>query len=123
MTSIQWKAGDLGPLTDNAVQVVWNFDEFQQIGLGNPSHFWAHPFAKDTSTFAIFNTYFSVEPCVDGATALANGMLPQDICGAQGPNDDRKPSGFGAPAGLNVNNRPDWDIENTEAGLRWEFRV
>ncbi|MEE2981824.1 MAG: DUF1302 family protein, partial [Pseudomonadota bacterium] len=63
MMSVQWKAGSLGPLTDNAVQVVWNFDEFQQIGLGNPSHFWAHPFAKDTSTFAIFNTYFSVEPC------------------------------------------------------------
>ncbi len=123
MASVQWKAGSFGPLTDNAIQVVWNFDEFQQVGLGNPSHFWAHPFSKDISTFAIFNTYFSVEPCVSGATAIANGMPSVDVCGSLGPNDNRKASGFGAPAGLNVNNRPDWDIDNTEAGFRWEFRL
>lgn len=123
MASIQYKAGSFGPLTDNAFQVVWNFDEFQQVGLGNPSHFWAHPFSKDVSTFAIFNTYFSPEPCVSGAVAVANGMLPQDVCGSRGPDDNRTPAGFGAPAGLNVNNRPDWDIDNTEAGFRWEFRL
>lgn len=123
MASIQYKAGAIGPLTDNAFQVVWNFDEFQQVGLGNPSSFWAHPFAKDTSTFAIFNTFFSVEPCVNATLAIANGMPARDVCGAKGPNDNRKPSGFGAPAGLDVNNRPDWDIENTEAGFRWEFRL
>ncbi len=139
MASMQWKAGSFGPLTDNAIQVVWNFDKFQQIGLGNPSHFWAHPFSKDTSTFAIFNTYFSKEPCfgpqavtAGGATGVqanvpfAGGLTPiqmQDLCGTAGPNDPRLPSGFGTPQGLNVNNRPDWEIENTEAGMRWEFRV
>ncbi len=129
MTSIQWKAGDLGPLTDNAVQVVWNFDEFQQIGLGNPSNFWAHPFSKDTSTFAIFNTYFSVEPCFSALaasnyTASTGTAIPvSDICGTQGPQDNRLPSGFGQPVGLSRNDRPDWDIENTEAGARWEFRI
>ncbi|MCP5198547.1 MAG: hypothetical protein H6977_00955 [Gammaproteobacteria bacterium] len=125
MVSIQYKAGSFGPLTDNAFQVVWNFDEYQQVGLGNPSHFWAHPFAKDTSTFAIFNTYFSPEPCFGPASAQVQGgnAALEDICGSRGPNDGRLPSGFGTPQGLNVNNRPDWDIENTEAGFRWEFRL
>ncbi len=137
MASIQWKAGSFGPLTDNAIQVVWNFDEFQGVGLGNPSQFWAHPFSKDISTFAIYNTYFSVEPCVTPmmavaadtrayfGTALDNSKLrPEDTCGmAGGANDNRLPSGFGQPVGLSHNLRPDWDIENTEAGFRWEFRL
>ena len=140
MASIQYKAGAIGPLTDNAFQVVWNFDEFQQIGLGNPSAFWAHPFAKDTSTFAIFNTYFSVEPCFTasaaadfaingnptgsfGAGTPATPIPTSDICGTQGPLDKRLPSGFGQPVGLSQNFRPNWDIENTEAGFRWEFRL
>ncbi|MEQ8494069.1 MAG: DUF1302 family protein [Gammaproteobacteria bacterium] len=128
MASIQYKAGSFGPLTDNAIQVVWNFDQYQQVGLGNPSHFWAHPFSKDTSTFAIFNHYFSTEPCF-GPAAVQNGQVAgvtiqqDDVCGSRGPLDQRLPSGFGTPQGLNVNNRPDWDIDNTEAGFRWEFRL
>ena len=136
MASVQWKAGSWGPLTDNAIQVIWNFDEFQGVGLGNPSTFWAHPFSKDISTFAIYNTYFSVEPCVTPmmaaatdkkayfATTLDNSKLrAEDSCGYLGANDTRKPSGFGQPVGLNANLRPDWDINNTEAGFRWEFRL
>ena len=122
MASVQYKAGSIGPLTDNAFQVIWNFDEFQQVGLGNPSGFWAHPFAKDVSTFAIFNTFFSVEPCVSGATAIAAGMPGADVCGSGGPNDTRLPSGFGTQAGLSLNNRPEHKLKNTEAGWRWEFR-
>ena len=136
MASVQWKAGSWGPLTDNAIQLVWNFDQFNGVGLGNPSHFWAHPFSKDISTFAIYNTYFSVEPCFTAAAAAdltANGagsftpagtVIPtSDICGTRGPNDTRLPSGFGQPVGLSHYDRPDWDIENTEAGWRWEFRL
>ena len=133
MASAQWKFGSFGPLTDNALQVVWNFDRFQGVGLGNPSQFWAHPFAKDISTFAIFNTYFSVEPCVSSDTAFGGNrsglnsrhtkFAASDVCGALGPNDKRMPSGFGQPVGLSANNRPEYSIENTEAGLRWEFRV
>ncbi|MGE0485337.1 MAG: DUF1302 family protein [Gammaproteobacteria bacterium] len=142
MASIQYKAGSFGPLTDNAFQVVWNFDEYQQVGLGNPSHFWAHPFSKDTSTFAIFNTYFSREPCFGPALLNNNltvntpgsGLVPGGPVGNNVPvqtsdfcsglvGDTRLPSGLGTPQGLNVNNRPDWDIENTEAGWRWEFRL
>ena len=58
MLSVQYKAGEIGPLTDNAFQFVWNFDQFARVGLGNPSQMWAHPFAKDMSTFGIYNTYF-----------------------------------------------------------------
>jgi hypothetical protein len=121
--SIQRKFGDIGPTTDNAVQLIWNFDEFKGIGLGNPSAAWGHPFAKEKSTFAGFNEYFSVEPCVSAATAIANGMGARDVCGSQGPRDYRKPSGFGQPVGLNYEARPEWKIENTEPGIRWEFRV
>ena len=140
MASFQWKAGSFGPLTDNAIQFVWNFDQFQRVGLGNPSGFWAHPFSKDISTFAIYNTYFSKEPCLgqnqvnitaNGISSTASGFLGNaatavsatDICGSFGGADPRTPAGFGTPAGLNRENRPDWDIKNTEAGFRWEFRV
>ena len=130
ITSLQYKAGDIGPFTDTAVQLVWNFDEYQPVGLGNPTAAWAHPFAKDQSAFANYNTYFSPEPCISALTeqqdSLADGR-PFDssrVCGSQGPGDPRKPSGFGTAAGLaGGNNRPEWAIENTEAGLRAEARV
>jgi hypothetical protein len=149
MLSIQYKAGNIGPLTDNAFQFVWNFDEFKGIGLGNPSQAWAHPFAKEQSTFAAFNHYFSVEPCIgagyspginDYAVNSTNGFAggagatgqaavitalnanPNARCGALGPQDQRLPSGFGQPVGLSFSDRPDWDISNTEPAARWEFR-
>lgn len=125
MASAQWKFGELGPLTDNALQVVWNFDRFQGVGLGNPSQFWAHPFAKAISTFAIFNTFFTPEPCVNSATVINNPgfMKAADVCGALGPQDPRKASGFGASAGIDGYHMPGYQIGNTEAGLRWEFRL
>jgi len=141
MLSIQYKAGTIGPLTDNAFQFVWNFDEYKGVGLGNPSGAWAHPFSKIQSTFAGFNEYFSVEPCIGPAyTPRANAFAavvgggaaavqtainnnPNLRCGAGGPNDDRKPSGFGTLAGLAGGSaRPDWSISNTEPAARWEFR-
>ncbi len=130
IASAQWKFGNVGPTTDNAIQFVWNFDEFQHVGLGNPSAGWAHPFSKDVATFAAFNEFFSVEPCVSAAVENAAALEAvrafalDNVCGSRGPNDPRKPSGFGHPAGLaGGDNRPEWDIENTEAGLRWEFRL
>ena len=127
MASIQYKAGDIGPTTDNAIQFVWNFDRFKPVGLGNPSQGWAHPFAMQKSTFAGFNQFFSVEPCL-GPNYLnllqsdPTHIAPSDFCGSAGPNDPRSPSGFGQPVGLSAENRPDWKIEHTQGGLRWEFR-
>lgn len=131
IANVQYKAGSIGPLTDNAFTAVWNFDEFQGVGLGNPTQAWAHPFAKDISTFALFNTFFSVEPCVSAATAFdptfflgqSAAQRADAVCGSRGPRDPRLPSGFGQPVGLNEQLRPDWSIENTEAGGRWEFRL
>jgi len=140
MLSIQYKAGNIGPLTDNAFQLVWNFDEYTGVGLGNPSQAWAHPFAKQQSTFAAFNHYFSTEPCIgpgyapdgnDLASAFGGGpaavqaaidATPGARCGAFGPQDDRLPSGFGQPVGLSHSDRPEWKLENTEPAVRWEFR-
>ena len=128
IASAQWKFGDVGPTTDNAIQFVWNFDEFEPIGLGNPSGGWAHPFGKEKSTFAAFNEFFSVEPCLgpksfDEVAAGTPGFLASDLCGSQGPNDRRKPSGFGQPVGLSYEDRPDWALDHTEGGARWEFRL
>lgn len=131
IASVQWKFGNVGPTTDNAIQLLWNFDEFQHIGLGNPSAGWAHPFSKDIATFAGFNQFFSVEPCLgiqlatqDAVNNPGKTFNSDIVCGSRGPNDPRLPSGFGQPAGLaGGDNRPEWDIENTEAGLRWEFRL
>jgi len=149
MLSIQYKAGTICPLTDNAFQLVWNFDEFKGVGLGNPSAAWAHPFSKIGSTFAGFNTYFSPEPCIGpgytplagqyattdpfaaraaGAPSIATvnaaiGANPQARCGAMGPQDPRTPSGFGTFAGLaGGSHRPDWSLAHTEPAVRWEFR-
>lgn len=141
MLSIQYKAGNIGPLTDNAFQFVWNFDEFKGVGLGNPSQAWAHPFSKEQSTFAAFNHYFSTEPCLGAGysaqpgkyvtTGLGNSVAavnaalaanPWARCGALGPQDQRLPSGFGQPVGLSYSDRPDWDLDNTEPAIRWEFR-
>jgi len=128
IASAQWKFGDWGPTTDNAIQFVWNFDEFQSVGLGNPSGGWAHPFAKEKGTFAAFNHYFSVEPCLGPASLgllqnPVNNLTPDDFCGSRGPGDQRAPSGFGQPVGLSYEDRPEWELGNTEGGLRWEFRL
>ncbi len=116
----QYRAGTIGPLTDVAVQGVWNFDRFRPVGLGNPTTAWAHPFGKEAALFAAFNTYFSPEPCVSAATAAAAGAPASSICAA---GDGRLPSGFGVPLGLSRSDRPDHDIENTEGGGRAEFRL
>ena len=128
MASVQYKAGDIGPTTDNAIQFVWNFDRFEPVGLGNAGTGWAHPFAKQKTTFAGFNTFFSVEPCLGPASLGllqngANNLSPSDYCGSGGANDRRLPSGFGQPVGLNFEEIPEWKVENTEGGARWEFRM
>ncbi len=123
IASAQWKFGDIGPTTDNAIQFLWNFDQFQPVGLGNPGGGWAHPFAKEKSTFAAFNTFFSVEPCLGVNSVNLPGVTPDDICGSRGAHDPRKPSGFGQPVGLNFEDRPDWAFDHTEGGVRWEFRL
>jgi len=118
--ALQYKGGSIGPLNDTALQLVWNFDEFRAAGLGNPSAAWAHPFGKEIGTFAAFNTYFSPEPCVSAATAEANGADSSAVCQE---GDGRLPSGFGIPVGLAETHIPDHDLDNTEIGGRFEFRL
>ncbi|MBI4694834.1 MAG: hypothetical protein HY749_12510 [Gammaproteobacteria bacterium] len=137
IANVQYKAGDIGFLTDNAFTVVWNFDRFQRVGLGSSTAAWAHPFSKDLSVFANFNTYFSVDPCLSaaneqlraanfaaaGGTGLGATFQASHVCGAQGPHDPRLPSGFGQPVGTAYEKIPEWSLENTQGGGRWEFRA
>ncbi|RLA44956.1 MAG: hypothetical protein DRQ97_10505 [Gammaproteobacteria bacterium] len=118
--SLQWKGGSIGPLNDTALQLVWNFDEFRAAGLGNPSAAWAHPFGKEIGTFASFNTYFSPEPCVSAATAASHGADDSTVCQE---GDGRLPSGFGIPVGLARTHIPSKELDNTEVGGRFEFRL
>jgi len=115
--SLQYKAGDLGVFKESAITVVWNFDQFEPVGLGSPSQAWAHPFSKEIGTFALFNTYFSPEPCVSEAT---NGGPGANVCS---PGDGRLPSGFGVPLGLSEFEMPDHNIDDTEIGGRFEFKL
>lgn len=114
--STQYRPGSIGPVTDIAAQLVWNFDEFRAVGLGNPTEAWAGPFGKEKGVFALFNSYFSREPCVSAAEATAPGQVCQ-------PGDGRLPSGFGVPLGLREEVLPDWKFKNTEIGLRLEGRL
>lgn len=120
MASLQWKGGSFGPLNDTALQLIWNFDKFRSVGLGNPTGAWAHPFGKEKALFAAFNTYFSPEPCVSAQTAMDSGAPADTICQ---PGDGRLPSGFGIPLGLARENLPSHSLDNTEWGLRYEFRL
>ena len=118
--SLQYKGGSVGPLTDTALQLVWNFDRFRSVGLGNPHSAWAHPFGKEKATFAAFNTYFSPEPCVSLETANTSGAPVETVCQT---GDGRLPSGVGIPLGLSEEHLPSHTIDNTEWGLRYEFRL
>lgn len=121
IASAQYRAGTIGPLTDVSVQGVWNFDRFRSVGLGNPSSAWAHPFGKEGGVFALFNTYFSPEPCV---SPTAVGATPATTCAEFGGLVvGGMPSGFGVPLGLSKNERPDHELGNTEGGARAEFRL
>jgi len=118
--SIQYKAGDIGPFGETAFTAVWNFDEFVPTGLGHSSQAWAHPFGKEMGTFALFNTYFSPEPCVSAATATATGAAASTVCTA---GDGRMPSGFGIDVGLSEFELPVHKLSNTEIGGRFEFKL
>lgn len=120
MASLQFKGGSVGPLHDTALQLIWNFDKFRSAGLGNPTSAWAHPFGKEKALFAAFNTYFTPEPCVSLDTATSSGAPLTTICQ---PGDGRMPSGFGIPVGLGKENLPAHNLDNTEWGLRYEFRL
>lgn len=127
IASAQYRPGSIGPLHDTALQMIWNFDKFQAVGLGNPSEAWAHPFGKEKATFAAFNTYFSPEPCVApvrSAEAVLAG-IPNDptVANYCAPGDGRMASGFGVPLGLASEKLPKHKFKNTEVGARFEFRL
>lgn len=117
IASAQYRPGSLGPLHDTALQMIWNFDKFHAVGLGNPSEAWAHPFGKEKALFAAFNTYFSPEPCVNAASAGAT------LANSCSPGDGRMPSGFGVPLGTSAEKLPKHKFKNTELGARFEFRL
>ncbi|NNL84302.1 MAG: hypothetical protein HKP27_01555 [Myxococcales bacterium] len=133
MMSVQWRPGSIGPFTDTAIQLIWNFDRFQRVGGGAPYQAWAFDFfGRQIGTFALFNTYFSPEPCAPGGTDF-NRATPGDgeiACGGPGLGDDPDgfgagvtPSGFGTPAGLRDEKLPAWKFDNTEIALRLEARI
>ncbi len=130
MISAQWRPGSIGPLTDTAIQLIWNFDRFQRVGGGAPYHGWAFDFfGRQIGTFALFNTYFSVEPCAPGGTDFnpATAGDGQIACGGADPDGFGSgvlPSGFGTPAGLaGGENLPAWKFDNTEIAVRFEARI
>ena len=123
IASAQIRPGSFGPLHDTALQMVWNFDKFHAVGLGNPSEAWAHPFGKEKGVFALFNTYFSPEPCVSTATYNATLGAASNVGNICQQGDGRLASGFGIPLGLSAEKLPKHKLKNTEFGGRFEFRL
>jgi len=143
MLSAQWRPGSIGPFTDTAIQVVWNFDRFQRVGVGAPYSNWGfNGAARQLGTFALFNTYFSAEPCAPGGSdfdTTTSGAGDINIaCGnatnsaaeiaaglplGAGTGFATTPAGFGTPAGLGGDNLPAWNFGNTEIAVRIEARL
>ena len=151
--SAQYRPGSIGPFTDTSFQFIWNFDEYQAVGLGNPGGAQSFPFGWTGAAAGMFNTYFSAEPClgtdpafggVAPGTTDADGQLscfntdgsPAKVAAGAGfgpginttgagSNGGRNywPSGFGVPLGLKEDERPEWKLKNTEVGLRIEARL
>ncbi len=87
--------GKVGPFKDLAGSLVWVFDRYTSLGFGHPAQPWAIGFGKTIDAFAFGNDLFgeALFPGQKVNTALI---------------DDR---------------RPNWNLNNSGIGTRWEATV
>lgn len=52
--------GDIGPLSDLSFEFVWNFDDFQPVGLGEAGEPWANVFGEETKAFVRVHNLFGI---------------------------------------------------------------
>jgi hypothetical protein len=101
---LQHRFGDILGLQDVAGNFVWNFDQFQPVGLGQSGEPWAVNFGDQKRLFMFNNGLFDVAECTGGlASANCN---PNNINFA-----------------LKRENIPDWRLRNSGVGMKWDFQL
>ncbi|MGH7843211.1 MAG: DUF1302 family protein [Candidatus Binataceae bacterium] len=98
----QHRFGDVGSaLQDLAGNVVWNFDQFNPVGLGQSGQPWAVEFGDAKRAFA-FN----------------NGLFTAGLCGgAPGCN------GNNINFALDQEHTPQWRFRNDGIGTKWDWEI
>jgi hypothetical protein len=98
----QHRFGDLAFLHEVAGSLVWNFDYFNPVGLGQGGQPWAVAFGDEKRAFAFDNGLFDA--------GLCNGSSTPGVCNPNHVN-----------FGLYREQVPDWRLDNTGIGTKWDF--
>jgi len=99
---LQHRFGDALGFQDIAGNVVWNFDEFNPVGLGVGGTPWAVNFGDQKRAFAFSNGLFDAGEC--------NGSRTPGVCNPNHVN-----------FGLYRERVPDWRFGNDGVGMKWDF--
>ena len=91
-------------MQDVAGNVVWNFDEFNPVGLGVGGQPWAVNFGDQKRAFAFANGLFDA--------GLCNGSTTPGMCNPNHVN-----------FGLYRERAPDWRLRNDGIGMKWDFQL
>jgi hypothetical protein len=98
---LQHRFGDVGFLKDLAGNFVWNFDQFNPVGLGQGGQPWTVEFGDAKRAFA-FN----------------NGLFTQGLCaGAPGCNSHN------INFALDQEHTPQWRLRNDGVGMKWDWEI
>jgi hypothetical protein len=101
---LQHRFGDALGFQDIAGNVVWNFDEFNPVGLGVGGQPWAVNFGDQKRAFAFSNGLFDAGEC--------NGSRTPGVCNPNHVN-----------FGLYRERVPDWRLRNDGVGMKWDFQL
>ncbi len=98
---LQHRFGDLAIFKDLAGNIVWNFDQFNPVGLGQSGQPWAVEFGDAKRAFA-FN----------------NGLFTNGLCGGA-PGCNTNNINFA----LNKEHTPQWRFRNDGVGTKWDWEI
>ncbi len=101
---LQHRFGDVLGMQDVAGNVVWNFDEFNPVGLGIGGTPWAVNFGDQKRAFAFDNGLFDAGIC--------GGSKTPGVCNPNHVN-----------FGLYREHVPDWRLRNSGIGMKWDFQL
>jgi hypothetical protein len=101
---LQHRFGDVLGMQDVAGNVVWNFDEFNPVGLSVGGQPWAVNFGDQKRAFAFANGLFDAGECA--------GSKTPGVCNPNHVN-----------FGLYRERVPDWRLRNSGLGMKWDFQL
>ncbi len=100
--NLQHRFGDIGFFRDVAANLVWNFDQFIPVGLGQSGQPWAVAFGDEKRAFA-FN----------------NGLFTDGLCAGSPTPGCLHKTNFA----LTNERTPAWSIRNTGVGAKIDWEV